>query len=58
MKEGDKFEYVELFTGQRDTLTYTGTFREIKYVMYHFFTNQKGETVFFTPREVERMKKL
>lgn len=58
MKKGDQYEYVELFTGQRDTLTYTGTFREVKSVMYHFFTNEKGEMVFFLPSEVERMKKL
>ncbi len=58
MKKGDKFEYRELFTGQTEVLTYTGTFREIKEVMYYFFTTEKGDTVFFTPSEVERMKKL
>lgn len=58
MKKGDRYLHTELFTGQTDVLTYTGTFREIKYVMYHFFTNEKGDTVFFTPSEVERMKKL
>lgn len=58
MKKGDKFEYTDIFTGLKETMTYTGTFREVKYVMYHFFTNEKGDTLFFTPTEVERMRKL
>ena len=58
MKEGDRLEYTDTFTGLKETLTYTVTFREIKEVMYHFFTNGKGETIFFTPSEVDRMRKL
>ena len=58
MKKGDKFEYRCLFTGLQETLTYTGTYREVKEVMYYFFTNEKGETLFFTTSEVERMRKL
>lgn len=58
MKEGDKYQYADTFTGLQETLTYTGTFREVKYVKYHFFTTENGLTVFFSPSEVERMRKL
>ena len=58
MKKGDKLEYTDTFTGTKEILTYTGTFREVKYIMYHFFTDEKGNTLFFSPSEVERMRKI
>ncbi len=58
INKGDKVIYRETFTGQVQTLTYTGIRREIKEVMFDFFTNEKGESVFFTPSEVENMQKI
>ena len=56
--KGDVFERINPGTNQWERLTYTGTRREIKGVEMDFFTNEKGETVFFYPSEVERDMRL
>lgn len=54
MKKDDKFVRINPLSRKREYYTYTGTIREIKEVSYHFFTDEKGETVLFTPFEVDR----
>jgi hypothetical protein len=54
LKKGDKFYWAHPVSGERQTLTYTGTTREVKGVLMDFFKNQKGETLFFYPSEVKR----
>jgi len=53
MKKGEIFERLNPYTGKIERLTYTGTFREVKYVMYYFFETEDGRTVFFLPSEVK-----
>jgi hypothetical protein len=55
LEAGDKVVHTDELK-RKHVLTYTGTRREVKYVLYDFFTTEKGETVFFSPSEVEQMK--
>lgn len=54
MKKGDKFLRINPYFSKKEYYTYTGVIREIKEVSYHFFTDEKGETVLFTPFEVDK----
>lgn len=52
MKENDKFIRKNPITGEEEVWTYTGTKREVKGVLFEFFTDSKGRTCFFYPSEV------
>ena len=52
MKKGDKFIYTNIL-GKKETVTYTGTQREVKGVLFDFFIMEDGSTAFFYPSEVK-----
>lgn len=51
MKKGDEFTYTDRF-GKKQRVVYTGTQREVKGVMFDFFTMEDGSCAFFYPSEV------
>jgi hypothetical protein len=51
MKKGDTFIYTDQL-GKKQRAVYTGTRREIKEVLFDFFTMEDGSTAFFYPSEV------
>ena len=53
IQKGDILEHTCPYTGRKERYTYTGIRREVKETLFDFFTNGKGETVFFSPFEVE-----
>jgi len=56
---GERFEHTCRHFGTKQKLTYTGTRREVKDVLYDFFTTEDNQTVFFSPYEVrDNMVKL
>lgn len=57
--EGAKFEHTCRYFGTKRILTYTGTRRPVKDVLYDFFMTENGQCVFFSPYEVrDEMKPL
>lgn len=54
---GKKFEHTCPYFGTKRILTYTGTRREIKEVLFDFFETENGQTVFFSPFEVQSQMK-
>jgi hypothetical protein len=51
MKKGAEFIYTDIF-GKKQRVVYTGTRREVKEVMFDFFTMEDGTTAFFYPSEI------
>ncbi len=51
LKKGDTFIYTNQL-GEKQRVVYTGTRREIKDVLFDFFTMEDGTTSFFYPSEV------
>jgi hypothetical protein len=51
MTKGDTFIYSPGYVKPMK-VTYTGTSREVKGVIFHFFTTETGECVLFYPSEI------
>lgn len=51
LKKGDTFIYTDQL-GKKQRAVYTGTQREVKGVLFDFFTMEDGTTSFFYPSEV------
>lgn len=51
MKKDDVFIYTDRL-GKKQRVVYTGTRREVKEVMFDFFTMEDGSCAFFYPSEV------
>ena len=51
MKKNDAFIYTDRL-GKKQRVVYTGTQREVKGVLFDFFTMEDGSTAFFYPSEV------
>lgn len=48
----DIVEYIDPSTNEKSKLTYLGK-REVKQVLFDFFMNDKKETLFFYPSQVD-----
>ena len=56
MEKFDKFIHTDIL-GKKHEVTYTGTRREVKGCEFEFFTDDKGDSCFFTDTEVKKMEK-
>lgn len=57
LNKDDNVEFTDPHTNQKVNLTYLGK-GEVKEVLFDFFKNDSGETLFFYPSEVGKYMKV